>query len=55
VGVGDSVVFRYGTLAGPEWGRWAVVVALGAGLGLTAAGGLRWYQATGSPPSVSEK
>ena len=55
VGVGDSAVFRYGTLAGPEWGRWAVVVALGAGLGLTAAGGLRWYQATGTPPSASEK
>jgi hypothetical protein len=47
VGVGDSSVFRYGTLAGPEWGRWAVVVALAAGTGLTAAGGLRWYQATG--------
>ncbi|MFD0585554.1 hypothetical protein [Dactylosporangium darangshiense] len=38
VGVGDSAVFRYGTLAGPEWGRWAVAVALAAGIGLTVAG-----------------
>jgi hypothetical protein len=47
IGVGDSAVLRYGTLAGPGWGRWAVVAALAAGLGLTAAGSLRWYQATG--------
>ncbi|WP_433078611.1 hypothetical protein ACQP1P_37820 [Dactylosporangium sp. CA-052675] len=47
VGVGDSAVFRYGTLAGPSWGRWGVVVALAVGAGLAVAGGLRWYQAAG--------
>ncbi|GAA2361899.1 hypothetical protein GCM10010170_057670 [Dactylosporangium salmoneum] len=47
VGVGDSAVFRYGTLAGPSWGRWAVAAALGAGIGLAVAGGVRWYHATG--------
>ncbi|WP_433608919.1 hypothetical protein ACQP2P_36845 [Dactylosporangium sp. CA-139114] len=47
VGVGDSAVFRYGTLAGPTWGRWGVVVALAVGAGLAVAGGLRWYQAAG--------
>ncbi|WP_345128926.1 hypothetical protein [Dactylosporangium darangshiense] len=52
VGVGDSAVFRYGTLAGPEWGRWAVAVALAAGIGLTVAGGVRWYQATGTAESA---
>ncbi|MGI5237341.1 hypothetical protein [Dactylosporangium sp. CA-139066] len=54
VGVGDSSVFRYGTLAGPGWGRWAVVVALAAGIGLTVAGGARWYQVTGTAPDQSE-
>ncbi|MFI5912944.1 hypothetical protein [Dactylosporangium sp. NPDC051541] len=44
VGIGDSAVFRYGTLAGPEWGRWAVVVAFATGAGLAVAGGLRWYR-----------
>ncbi|WP_426506238.1 hypothetical protein ACPPVO_50140 [Dactylosporangium sp. McL0621] len=44
VGLGDSAVFRYGTLAGPSWGRWAVVVAFAAGAGLAVAGGVRWYQ-----------
>jgi hypothetical protein len=47
VGFGDSGVFRYGTLAGPAWGRWAVAAALAAGLGLAAAGAQRWYHATG--------
>nr|BFE66271.1 hypothetical protein GCM10020063_107970 [Dactylosporangium thailandense] len=56
VGVGDSAVFRYGTLAGPAWGRWGVVVALAVGAGLAVAGGLRWYQATGehSDPEQSD-
>jgi len=49
VGLGDSAVFRYGTLAGPAWGRWAVVVALAVGVGLAVAGGIRWYQAVGGP------
>ncbi|MER7006454.1 hypothetical protein ABT297_25915 [Dactylosporangium sp. NPDC000555] len=52
VGFGNSAVFRYGTLAGPSWGRWAVVVALAAGMGLAVAGGVRWYQATGEPADV---
>jgi hypothetical protein len=47
VGIVNWSVFRYGTLAGPSWGRWAVVVALAAGLGLAVAGGLRWHRAAG--------
>ncbi|WP_432976341.1 hypothetical protein [Dactylosporangium sp. CA-233914] len=47
IGIGDSAVFRYGTLAGPSWGRWGVVAAFAGGIGLAVAGGLRWYQAAG--------
>ncbi|WP_432829054.1 hypothetical protein [Dactylosporangium sp. CA-092794] len=52
IGMGDSGVFRYGTLAGPAWGRWAVAVAFAVGVGLTCAGGVRWYRAVG--PSEGE-
>ncbi|MET7418543.1 hypothetical protein [Dactylosporangium sp. NPDC005555] len=43
-GFADAAVFSNGSLAGPGWGRWAVAVALGGGLGLLAAGALRWYR-----------
>ncbi|GAA0707464.1 hypothetical protein Drose_28730 [Dactylosporangium roseum] len=47
VGFADSGAFRYGVLAGPSWGRWAVATALAAGLGLLVAGGVRWYRTMG--------
>jgi hypothetical protein len=43
-GLADAAVFSNGTLAGPGWSRWAVATALAGGLGLLAAGGIRWYR-----------
>ncbi|MEV4508873.1 hypothetical protein AB0K00_07940 [Dactylosporangium sp. NPDC049525] len=43
-GFADAAVFSNGSLAGPGWSRWAVATALAAGLGLLAAGGIRWYR-----------
>ncbi|WP_327009299.1 hypothetical protein OHA72_19895 [Dactylosporangium sp. NBC_01737] len=44
-GFADAAVFSNGSLAGPGWSRWAVATALAGGLGLLAAGGIRWYRA----------
>jgi hypothetical protein len=43
-GFADADVFSNGSLAGPGWSRWAVATALAGGLGLIAAGGIRWYR-----------
>ena len=43
-GLADAAVFSNGSLAGPGWSRWAVATALAGGLGLMAAGGIRWYR-----------
>ncbi|WP_433208349.1 hypothetical protein ACQP00_43110 [Dactylosporangium sp. CS-047395] len=54
IGVGDSAVFRYGTLAGPGWGRVAVAAALAVGAGLAVAGAVRWYRAAGDQEAASD-
>ncbi|UWZ43227.1 hypothetical protein [Dactylosporangium matsuzakiense] len=54
VGVGDSAVLRYGSLAGPQWGRWAVALAFAVGVGLAVAGGARWYRSVEPTPQNAQ-